>query len=698
MRITLALLFAPNIFKMDEIKRYNLLRQQYSQMLVRPSSAQRSPKRVTFNFVDSYSIQDLRNLREFRQLELDTFTTTRKSSKERDEPSDLSFSDDSGPPSRMEEKISYERDSKIINESKARLEEREGRSEQNVKLEVELDKVTREREQIIEEEKKEEASSGEISPAILRFEEEEKKNLEKLLSSYQKTSLKESQSFEVPSEKRSHNQVDLDEISNTSMKQQVDYAVPVSTPPEYNINIQPTSLPTPNISTELKPSSLVDSHDSLMRDIESYKKGLLERIVNPVISPKEQIAPQLESPEVKVASKRFSELSNIDLYRKFCHNLIDSDVPNPITPPPESQSSVDLSESYLKSKLDHLNKLLQPRTPDICNISGYSLRSAKSDRQLEVPNICDISSRSDLRSRETSIIEDTRPVLDSSIYKPQEIMYHDFDEPDICMTNLNQQRTHFLMRAIINISLTLERLNLEESFQDLKEYRTYYQTLHEKEQLAATFYSFSQLRRCFSAIKSLPKTHDDEFENSHLQTIQDFQARWGSIKLHLTFIEMKRICDAHREWVKQVQASFLHRKLQTYFDSWILFLRYRLAKYSLKESRLKHILTSWRDWSKTTRERDMKAYIFWYKTLISKYTIAWRGFLMQRQLKRIKSSKMTEFYNKKLISKVFLLWKNIRQIIASNYIPMRISKYVSVSKSSGRLIHKKSLDIKIVNF
>ena len=683
---------------MDEIKRYNLLRQQYSQMLVRPSSAQRSPKRVTFNFVDAYTIQDLRNLREFRQLELDTYTTTRKTSKERDETSDLSFSDDSGPPSRMEEQLSYERDSKIMNDSKASLEERERRSVQITSLEAELDKGKRERDEMIEEEKKEASSSGEISPAVLRFEEEEKKNLEKLLSSYQKASVIESQSYEVASEKRSQDQYGLDEISNTSLKQQIDNAVPVSIPAEYSTDTQPFSVPNPDISTELKPSSLVDSHDSLMRDIESYKKGLFERIVNPVISPQEQIAPQSLSPEVKVASKRFSELSNIDLYRKFCHNLIDSDVPNPFTPPPESHSSVDLSESYLKSKLDHLNKLLQPRTPDICNISAYSLRSGKSDRQLEVPNLCDISSRSDLRSRETSIIEDTRPVLDSSLSKPQEIIHHDFDEPDICMTNLNQQRIHFLIRAIINISLTLERLNLEESFQDLKEYRTYYDTLHEKEQLAATFYNFSQLRRCFSAIKSLPKTHDEEFENSHLQTIQDFQARWGSIKLHLSFIEMKRICDAHREWVKQVQASLLHRKLQTYFDSWILFLRYRLAKYSLKESRLKRILTSWRDWSKSTRERDMKAYLFWYKTLISKYTIAWRAFLMHRQLKRIKSSKMSEFYNKKLISKVFLLWKNIRQIIASNYIPMRISKYVSVSKSSGRLIHKKSLDIKIVNF
>jgi hypothetical protein len=662
-------------------------------MLVRPSSAQRSPKRVTFNFVDSYTIQDLRNLRDFRQLELDTFTTTRKSSNERDEPSDLSFSDDSGPPSRMEEQLRNERDS-IMNQSKGSLEEREKRTMQNRSLEVELDKVKREREQKIEEEKKEASSSGEISPAILRFEEEEKKNLEKLLSSYQKSSEIESQSFEVPLDKSSQDQVNLDEISNTSYKQHLDNAVPVSTPPEYSMNIQPSSSPNPDISTELKPSSLVDSHDSLMRDIESYKKGLFERIVNPVISPQEQIASQLVSPEVKGASKRFSELSNIDLYRKFCHNLIDSDVPNPITPPPESHSSVDLSESYLKSKLDHLNKLLQPRTPDICNISAYSLRSAKSDRQLEVPNLCDISSR----SRETSIIEDTRPVLDSSLSKPQEIIHHDFDEPDICMTNLNQQRIHFLIRGIINISLTLERLNLEESFHNLKEYSAYYDTLHEKEHLAATFYSFSQLRRCFSAIKSLPKTHDEEFEKSHLQTVQDFQARWGSIKLHLTFIEMKRICDAHREWVKQVQVSLLHRKLQTYFDCWILFLRYRLAKYSLQESRLKRILTSWRDWSKTTRERDMKAYLFWYKTLISKYTIAWRAFLMDRQLKRIKSSKMSEFYTKKLISKVFLLWKNIRQIIASNYIPMRISKYVSVSKSSGRLIHKKSLDIKIVNF
>jgi hypothetical protein len=697
LRNTLALLFAPNIFKMDEIKRYNLLRQQYSQMLARPSSAQRSPKRVTFNFVDSYTIQDLRNLREFRQLELDTFTTTRKSSQERDEPSDLSFSDDSGPPSRIEEQLSYERDSKSLHE-KASLEERERRSVQNESLEVELDKVKRKREEKNEEEEKQATSSGEISPAILRFEEEEKKNLEKLLSSYQKTSLIESQSHEVPTEKRSRDEVSLDEISNTSFKQQLDNAVAISTPHEYSIKIQPSSTPKPDISTELKPNSSVDSHDSLMRDIESYKKGLFDRIVNPVISPKEQIAPQAESPEVKGASKRFSELSNIDLYRKFCHNLIDSDVPNPITPPPESQSSVDLSESYLKSKLDHLNKLLQPRSPDICNISAYSLRSAKSDRQLEVPNLCDISNRSDLRSRETSIIEDTRPLIDSSLTKPQEIINHEFDEPDICMTNLNEQKIHFLIRAIINISLTLERLNLEESFRNLQEYRTYYDTLHEKEQLAANLYNFSQLRRCFSAIKSLPKAHDEEFENSHLQTIQDFQARWGFIKLHLSFIEMKRICDAHREWVKQVQASLLHRKLQTYFDSWILFLRYRLAKYSLKESRLKRILTSWRDWSKTTRERDMKAYLLWYKTLISKYTIAWRAFLMHRQLKRIKSSKMTEFYNKKLISKVFLLWKNIRQIIASNYIPMRISKYVSVSKSSGRLIHKKSLDIKIVNF
>lgn len=673
---------------MEELKRYNLLRQQYSEMLNRPSSGHRSPKRVTFNFVDQYTIQDLRNLREFRQLELDTFTTIRDSSKERDNQSDLTFSDDSRSSSRLEVNTSFTQEHvdnlNKIDSRKDREIERLSKTSENEEINKSSDDVG---------EREESASSGEISPAIIQFDEEEKTNLDKLLQGYiQPFTATESQAQTTEGQDLINHFETESVTSKASLEQPLH-----GSPPAEQAQIQKS-----DDLADIHHASIISSHDSLMRDIESYKQDLFERIVNPLITPKPVDLP-VESPDMKVNSKRFSEYSNIDLYKKFCHIFIDQDLPNPDTSiHQDQQSSVDLSESYLKSKLDHLNKLLQPRASDLCNISGISSKSAQSDRQHEELNACELSrqsERSDFRSKETSIVEDSEPLLLINSYRaPQESVASDIEEPDVYMMHLNQEKINCLIRAVLNASITLEHVNLESSFETLKNYSEYYDTLKNKEQLASSYYSFNLLKTCFSSIKSIPKTHDQEFEDSHLEIIQNFQNRWKFIKLHLVFLEMKRICDAHREWVNQVQRHLLHRKLQNYFDSWILFLRYRLAKYTLQESKLKKMLNSWRQWSTSTRDLDMKAYLFWYKTLVAKYTIHWRAFAMQKQLGKIKRCKMQELYDRKLISKVFLMWKNIRQIIASNYIPMRISKHVSVSKASGRLIHKKSMDIKIVNF
>lgn len=53
--------------------------------------------------------------------------------------------------------------------------------------------------------------------------------------------------------------------------------------------------------------------------------------------------------------------------------------------------------------------------------------------------------------------------------------------------------------------------------------------------------------------------------------------------------------------------------------------------------------------------------------------------------------KMRTFYN------IFFAWKHVKALNQANYIPIRISKTTSVSKTHGKLREVRSIDIKIVN-
>lgn len=178
--------------------------------------------------------------------------------------------------------------------------------------------------------------------------------------------------------------------------------------------------------------------------------------------------------------------------------------------------------------------------------------------------------------------------------------------------------------------------------------------------------------------------------------VVEFRYRWELVHLYQVFQGLRYVCRAHKKWIQEVRRELVRRRTRSYFKS----LRHNAVENRLKRYKLYRTLSktfySWRAWADRTRSSAVKAYMFRSFTLATKGLKAWKHFYAVKAQRFMKLVAAKANFCRKIGRKALQEWKK-RVEDGKQVIPLKIYRQTSISKKGEAMLHRKKLEIKVVN-
>ena len=349
-----------------------------------------------------------------------------------------------------------------------------------------------------------------------------------------------------------------------------------------------------------------------------------------------------------------------------------------IVPSPPSELNISESHSLREPKIQSKFATKKSKTPVLVTERETSNRSAKSQNYLI----------EDLVSRPSSTGEVCQELFTSFTNLKD---FSISEEPELQKANFSQNLEK-LFEVLDKCSIGLMATNVCLGFYNVLSFGKRKQRKVHNQRVARAKYEFTLIDRGLGNWSSYSKTAKIQ----RTKSVDAFKHRWGLVKLYMALSGMRFVCRAHKKWIEEVRKQMLVRKAKSCLGEWKFLVSDRKAHSALSGKKLKRSFCAFKNYVVAKKHSRVQGYLTWYTTAVKKAFRAMKLTLDAKKNHNKRVLKARKNHRQKLLYKVFSKWSNYKTLIESNYIPIRISKKLSISKTNGKLRSKQSFDIKIV--